>query len=71
MASMIGQQVNYLVSSYTDFRDVVLTLEQWISQTAPAEMKAAVRETMTVSVRPLSDGESFILSIRLHEAMFQ
>ena len=64
-----GRTARYLIADYHDVRDVVLTIEQWISETATGENRSALRECCGISIHPLSGGSAFILNVHVPQEM--
>ena len=64
-----GRTASYLVNSFADLKDVVLTIEQMITNTTDVRNKAVLREGCRISVVPIKDRGGVILRIKLHESM--
>ena len=64
------RQVNYLVNSYSDIKDVVLTIEKLISQTADTN-KAELRKSCEVSIIPLQGRSGYVFRVKLHQSMLR
>ena len=60
---------NYLISNYSDLRDVVFTIENMILETKGVRDKSVLRNGCKLSIIPLEDRDGFILRFRLHEAI--
>jgi hypothetical protein len=66
-----GRTARYLIANYYDLRDVVLTIEQWISETGSIEDQPILREACSLSVIPLSDGSALIMNVHLPHEMIE
>jgi len=65
-----GRKVaSYLVSSYLDLRDVILTIEQMILEHYKVRNKSLLREGCDLSILPLAGKEGYIVQIRMPEEM--
>lgn len=65
-----GRKVaSYLVSSYTDLRDVILTIEQMILDNYKIRNKPLLRKKCDLNIRPLGDRDGYIVQVRMPEEM--
>ena len=64
------RHVNYLVTTYSDLKDVVYTVEKLISQT-PVTDKSELRKACDLAIIPLQNRSGYVIRLRLHEAMMK
>ena len=65
-----GRRVaSYLVSSYTDLRDVILTIEQMILENYKIRNKPLLRKKCDLNIRPLGGREEYIVQVRMPEEL--
>ena len=60
---------NYLVTGYTDLRDVVLTIEKMIMDQTDIRNKNLLRQGCDISIVPLGDREGYVVRVKLHPDM--
>jgi hypothetical protein len=60
---------NYLVTNYTDLRDVVLTIEKLIMDQTEIRNKNLLRQGCDISIVPLSEREGWVVRVKLHPDM--
>jgi hypothetical protein len=63
--------VNYLINSYDDLKDVIMTVEKLIAETHSVRNKTILRESCAMSIMPLKDKSGFVLRIKLHESIIE
>jgi|GEM_PF-3086526 len=68
--SVGGRCVNYLVNSYSDIKDVILTVEKLIAQT-PITDKSELRAACEVTIVPLQGRSGYLFRVKLHDAVMR
>jgi len=65
-----GHCVNYLVNSYSDVKDVVMTIEKLIART-PVTDKSELRQACELSITPLPNRSGYLFRIKLPDALLR
>lgn len=65
-----GRHVNYLVSSYSDIKEVIYTIEKLIAQT-PITDKSELRSACEVNIIPLQGRSGYVFRVKLHAAVMR
>jgi hypothetical protein len=64
------RHVNYLVTTYSDVKDVVFTVEKLITQT-PVTDKSELRQACDLTIIPLQNRSGYVFRLKLHDAMIK
>ncbi len=64
-----GRTVNYLVSTYSDLRDVVFAVEKMILEGSDIRNKPMLREGCRMTIHPLEDRTSYVVRVQLHPSV--
>jgi len=65
-----GRCVNYLVTSYSDVKDIVMTIEKLIART-PVTDKSELRQACELSITPLPNRSGYLFRIKLPDDLLR